>query len=174
VVTGARSPRRRLAGAWRSSLRIDLGCMTASAKGRGDRAIAHLGSDGPEKRRRTAGVDDRRQRTDDVGEEARRGRLKASGSTVLLEEVLRSWWRGQHGLRCTGGLQLLGGGLTSCDASGPNPASARAEDANRGSGVDPVLGAELLQWSRAAGMHWNDRPTAEPKLVRRSGSWWWH
>jgi hypothetical protein len=55
-------------------------------------------------------------------------------------------------------------GLTGCDGSGPNPVSARAEDANRGSGVDPVLGAELLQWSRAAEMQWNDRPTAEPKL----------
>jgi hypothetical protein len=55
-------------------------------------------------------------------------------------------------------------GLTGYDGSGPNPASARAEAANRGSGVDPVLGAELLQWSRAAGMQWNDQPTAEPKL----------
>jgi hypothetical protein len=34
----------------------------------------------------------------------------------------------------------------------------------QGLGVDPVLGAELLQWSQAAGMQWNDRPTAEPKL----------
>jgi hypothetical protein len=55
-------------------------------------------------------------------------------------------------------------GLTGCDGSGPNPVSARAEDVNKGSGVDPILGAELLQWSRAAGMQWNDRPTAEPKL----------
>jgi hypothetical protein len=49
-------------------------------------------------------------------------------------------------------------------ARGPNPASARAEDANKGSGVDPVLGAELLQWSRAAEKQWIDQPTAEPKL----------
>jgi hypothetical protein len=55
-------------------------------------------------------------------------------------------------------------GLTGCDGSGPNPASARVEAANRGSGVDPVLGAELLQWSWAAGMQWNSRPTAEQKL----------
>jgi hypothetical protein len=55
-------------------------------------------------------------------------------------------------------------GLTGDDGSGSIPARAGAEDANRGSGVDPVLGAELLQWSRAAGLQWNDRPTAEPKL----------
>jgi hypothetical protein len=55
-------------------------------------------------------------------------------------------------------------GVTGCDGSGPNPASTRAEAVNRGSGVDPVLGAELLQWSRAAGMQWNGHPTAEQKL----------
>jgi hypothetical protein len=55
-------------------------------------------------------------------------------------------------------------GLTGCDGSGPNPVSARAKDANRGSGVDPVLGAELLQLSRVAGMQWNGQPTVEQKL----------
>jgi hypothetical protein len=110
------------------------------------------------RRRRAAAHGQRR------GKRLAEGRLNASGSTVLLGEVLRSWRRGQHGLRCASGQQLLGGRLTGCDGSGPNPASTRAEDANRGSGVDPVLGAELLQWSRAEGMQWIDRPTAEPKL----------
>jgi hypothetical protein len=59
---------------------------------------------------------------------------------------------------------LLGGGSPAATARGPNPASARAEDANKGPGVDPVFGAELLRWSRAAGMQWIDRPTAEPEL----------
>jgi hypothetical protein len=55
-----------------SSLGIDQRCTTASAKEGGDRAVAHLGSDGPTKRRRTARGDDERRRTDGVGEEARR------------------------------------------------------------------------------------------------------
>jgi hypothetical protein len=59
---------------------------------------------------------------------------------------------------------LLGGGLTGGDGSGPNPASARAEDASPGSGVDPGTWAELLLGSQAAGLQWIDRPTAEPKL----------
>jgi hypothetical protein len=80
------------------------------------------------------------------------GQLTASGSTVLLGEILRSWRRGQHDLRCTGGRQLLGGGSPVAATRGLNPASARAEDANKGPGVDPVPGAELLRRSRAAGM----------------------
>jgi hypothetical protein len=59
---------------------------------------------------------------------------------------------------------LLGGGSPAATARGPNPASARAEDANKGPGVDPVFGAELLRWSRAVGMLWIDWPTVQPEL----------
>jgi hypothetical protein len=102
-VTGVRSPRQRLTGAWHSRLGIDLGCTTASAKERGDRAVAHLGSDGPAKRRRTARSDDERRHTDGVGEEARRRaahgfRLHGpaqGGPTKLAEGSARPemhWW----------------------------------------------------------------------------------
>jgi hypothetical protein len=43
------------------------------------------------------------------GKKVAEGRLKGPGSTVLLGEILRSWGRGQHGLRGTGGWRLLGG-----------------------------------------------------------------
>jgi hypothetical protein len=99
-----------------------------------------------------------------LGKKLAEGRLKASGSTVLLREVLRSWWRGQHGLRCTGGKQLLRGGAHRLRWFGAKSGERKGGGCEQGLWVDPVLGAELLQWSRAAGMQWNDRPTAEPKL----------
>jgi hypothetical protein len=71
MATGARSPQRRLAGAWRPRLGVALRCTMTSAKGRGDRAVAHLGSDRPAKWRRTASDDVERRCTDSVREEGR-------------------------------------------------------------------------------------------------------
>jgi hypothetical protein len=65
------------------------------------------------------------------------GRLTASGSTVLLGELLRSWRRGQHGLRCTGGRQLLRGGLTGGDGSEPKSGERKGGGHELGLGVRP-------------------------------------
>jgi hypothetical protein len=111
-----------------------------------------------------AGVDDEQRHTDGVGEEARRGAAQSfwlhgparGGPAKLVERSARPevhWWpaiarRRAHRLRRFGA------------KSGERKGGGHEQEL----GVDPVLGAELLQWSRAAGMQWNDRPTAEPKL----------
>jgi hypothetical protein len=108
------------------------------------------------------------------GKKLAEGRLKASGSTVLLGEVLRSWWRGQHGLRGTGGKQLLEGGAHRLRWFGAKSGERKGGGREQGLGVDPVLGAELLQWPHPAGMQWKTSPRWSRSSVRRSGSWRWH
>jgi hypothetical protein len=97
------------------------------------------------------------------------GRLTASGSTVLLREVLRSWRRGQHGLRCIGGRQLLGGGLTGGDGSGPKSGK------RKGGGREQGLGGRPCTWGRApavvlGGRDVVDRPAHDGAKARCGGA----
>jgi hypothetical protein len=134
-----RSSRRRLAGAWRCCLRIDLGCTTTSGKGRGDRAVAHLGSDEPARRRRTATDNDERRRTDGVGEETRR---RAAHSFRL------------HGPARGGPVKLAEGSarpkmhrwpaiarrrLTGCDGSGSKSGERKGGGREQGPGGRPCI-----------------------------------
>jgi hypothetical protein len=77
------------------------------------------------------------------GKKLAEGRLKASGSTVLLGEVLRSWWRGQHGLRGTGGKQLLGGGAHRLRWFGAKSGE------RKGGGREQGLGGRPCTWGGA-------------------------